>query len=102
MAQCLNGKEYLNLNKRMNIPMEKIDLSTYPEQEIREKLAKNHGWSVCKSFLDIANKRFVYDCIVNVDTVETRIITFEKACEDFGWKSFKLINNNCTILFKNN
>lgn len=100
MPQCIDGKEYLDLNKRINIPMEKIDLSTYPEPEIREKLAKNRSWSVCKSILDATNKRFIYDCIVNTDLVETRVISFEEVCKDFGWKSFKLINNNNTISYK--
>lgn len=102
MPQCIDNTEYLNLNVRMNVPMEDHDRTTYPEAQIRTKLAKSRNWAVCKTYVDPANKCFVYKCSkgLNSDDTEIRTISFEEACKEFHWSELKLINNNQTIKFK--
>lgn len=99
MAQCIDGKEFLDLNKRMNIPMEEFDQITLPESEVRTKLAKNKSWAVCKSYTDIKNKKFVYECAINPEKKETRTISFDEACNYYHWSKFEFINNGLTIKF---
>lgn len=100
MSQCIDNAEYLNLNNRMDIPMEDHDRTTYPEAQIRTKLAKSRNWAVCKTHTDPVNKMFVYECAKNNEETEIRTVTFEEACKEFHWSELKLINNNQTIKFK--
>lgn len=100
MAQCIDNKEYLNLNDRLTVPLEDHDRTTYPEAQIRTKFAKNKNWAVCKTYVDPTNKLFMYECAKNADETEIKAVTFEEVCKEFHWSELKLINNNQTIKFK--
>lgn len=65
-----------------------------PEARVRDKLGKNHAWSVMESKTDFEGKKFIFN-ILNGQKVEEKIITFDEACKEFGWKSFKIDMVSC-------
>lgn len=97
MAQRADGSEWLDLTKPRPVYEDKRDLSTLAEAEVRQKLAKNRNWLVCKSWLDEENKRFAYECALNANETVLRTIDFKEACEDFHWKKFDILNHGQTI-----
>lgn len=98
MPQNIDGSEYLDLTKpRMEYNYIRIDKSTLPEAEVRCKLAKNRNWQICKSEIDLENKKFIYECMINAKETAMRTISFAEACNDYHWKSFKIVNNGQSI-----
>jgi len=74
-----------------------FDRTVFPEAYVRQKLARIRNWNVCKSWLDVKNKQFVYECAINADDVEMMAVSFDEACEDFHWTKFELLNGNQTV-----
>lgn len=87
----------LGSNKHLVYIHDEIDFSTYPEAEIRQKLAKNRSWSVCKSGMNKDKKLFWYEVMLNANETALRMITFDEACKDLHWSKLELINNDQTI-----
>ena len=62
----------------------------WSDQEVRDKIGKNNGWAVCKSWTDAANKKMCYEVMINAKQSEVRTVGFDEVCKDLGWKSFKI------------
>jgi hypothetical protein len=73
------------------------DLSEDPEAQVRQKLAKNNAWAVCKSGIDTDKKLFWYEVAVNAHDSAIRTISFDEACKEMHWAKFELINDSQTI-----
>lgn len=73
-------------------------VSQYPTQAFVDKVAKNHAYAVMTSSIDFDNKVIHY-CVAKDDTRSVDVdVTFDEACEMFGWNSFTT-NENKTLLF---
>lgn len=66
-----------------------LNVSRFPEQMLRDKLARNMAWTVTQSKLDLPNERFVFEIALNAHDTTVKYITFSEACQMMGWKSFE-------------
>lgn len=100
MAKCKDGKDYLDLTARMVYNKIPIDRTKLPVSEVMQKIAKNRNWLVCRSWLDLKNKKFMYVCAVNAHESVEREVSFKEVCADYHWKTFEITNGEQTIVFK--
>lgn len=70
-----------------------------PEQWLRNKLAKNNGWSVVSSGYDNDTASFWFECAINASTTERRFIDADAVCKCMHWKSWSFINRGLSVKF---
>lgn len=92
---------YLSLNrlvyvdKYRNIGLE----GRVMDQAVRNKIAKNKGWLVCKSWTDHENKKFMFECMKNAHNAELKEVTFEEAKKVLEWTKLEFEKDKIHIKF---
>jgi len=70
----------------------------YSDQEIRTKIGKNNGWSVCSSWSDPKSKQMHFKVVSNSKETKICTVSYEDICKNYGWKSFKWSDDGQMIL----
>lgn len=73
------------------------NVMSFPEQALRDKLARQKFWPVMKSSINPKTKDFTFEIMVNCNESRIETISYEEACSMQGWKSFKLSENMQTV-----
>lgn len=96
MAQTKNGEEYLaeckiDINDKSKYPQFDRNFwrDGYPEQALRDKIAKNRAYNVLRSAWDPETSSVKYEVLVNVHETTTKVVTKEEICKMFSWSDFK-------------
>lgn len=76
-----------------------VNPNIMPEQYLREKLARNHGWSVCKSGFNNDTNEFWFETALNAKESDRKILSIQEACDTMHWKSMKFVNNGMSVKF---
>ena len=89
----LDTSKYKQLDRSLNG-------STFPTQSFLDKLSKHYPFngSVCKSWIDSESKEIIYIKMVNSDNSDFVRISFAEAAKNMGWKSFKLSEDEQTVI----
>lgn len=89
----LDTSKYKQLDRSLNG-------STFPTQAFLDKLSKHYPFngSVCKSWIDSESKEIIYIKMVNSDNTDFVRISFAEAAKNMGWKSFKLSEDEQTVI----
>ena len=69
------------------------------DQAVRDKIAKNKAWPVCKSWTDHENKKFVFECMKNAYDTELKEVTFEEAKKVLDWTKLEFEKDKIHIEF---
>lgn len=75
-----------------------LNVESFPEQALRDKLGRCKAWPITGSKLDIENKQFVFEVAVNATDTTTKYISFDEACSMVGWESFEFTQNLQTVI----
>lgn len=73
------------------------NVKSMPIDHVKQKVAKNHCLLTCKSWFDFKNKILYIDHMVNANTSKITSFTFKEIADEFGWKSFKISENEQTV-----
>ena len=73
-----------------------LNVKSIPVQRIRDKLAHDMMLNMTESWTDFEKKVFVIEYTPNGFEIEKRVITFDEACKNFGWKSMTFSENKMT------
>lgn len=76
-----------------------LDPTLMPEQWLRNKLARNKGWSVCRSGFDTKTEEFWFECAINASTTEVNRLNYDQVCELMHWKSWTMENRGLNVRF---
>jgi len=92
-----------NQGKRLDMSKYKqfdrgLNGTTYSDQQVRDKIGKNNGWAVCRSWSDVENKKMCFDVLVNAKESKIHVVDYVDICKDYGWTSFKWSDDGQMIL----
>lgn len=95
--------DYMDLNRRMDISKFKQFEKNwyekgYPEQYVRDRVARSFNWAVCASNSDTKTKMFYYKIMINAQDTENKSVDEAGVCAILGWKSFKFSKDGTMII----
>lgn len=100
MPQTKVGKEYLAECKIDLRKYPQLDRNFwregYPEQALRDKVAKNKAFNVVRSSWNSIDSSIIFEVLLNVHETALKTVTKEEICKMFSWSDFKFttpVNN---------
>ena len=91
----LSSNRLVYVDKYRNIGLE----GRVMDQAVRNKIAKNKGWLVCKSWTDHENKKFMFECMKNAHSAELKEVTFEEAKKVLEWTKLEFEKDKIHVKF---
>lgn len=72
-------------------------VESMPIDQMKQKIGRNHCLQVCKSWFDFEHQYLHIEHMINVNATEIRSYTFKEIAAEFGWKAFKISEDQQTI-----